>query len=483
MSTPESDGVRRPRQGAVEWWVQLLDALAITAILVAVIVLVSGGFALPLRPFRVSSHSVLRPLMLAAVLLTLRHVLAPAPAVHRRVVDWLRALPVDATASIVATALASRVAVLLTAYAAVLTIGLSPRYGFMLSTNPLFNLPAKFDAGWYGSIALDGYEFAGGFDTQQNIAFFPAYPIVLRTLGYVAGAFEPGVSRDQRMARALWAGVLFSILAFTWAATYFARLARETIGHDDASAAVALLAAYPFAVFYSAPYTESLFLLGSIAAFYHYRKREWLRAGLWGALVGLTRPNGCFISVVLVCVTVEQLWRASSLQRREYPFGPAIVAAAAPVAGMLAYSAYIRHLTGFWFGWARVHSAWGRSFLGLSPLGRVGEWVENGLLMQVAADVPIDALNALALTFAVAMLWPIFRRVGLAACVFVLVNIVPPMLTGSVLSMGRFTSTLFPIFLALAAVLPRPFVVPVATMFAAGQGLAAALFFTWRPLF
>jgi hypothetical protein len=49
--------------------------------------------------------------------------------------------------------------------------------------------------------------------------------------------------------------------------------------------------------------------------------------------------------------------------------------------------------------------------------------------------------------------------------------------------MGRLTSTLFPVFLALAAVLPSRTVPPLVTAFALAQGLAAVLFFTWRPLY
>ena len=66
------------------------------------------------------------------------------------------------------------------------------------------------------------------------------------------------------MARVFWAGVVISVIAFAWASDYLVRLARETIGEDRASAAVALMAAYPFAVFFSAPYTESLFVLGAV---------------------------------------------------------------------------------------------------------------------------------------------------------------------------------------------------------------------------
>ena len=66
---------------------------------------------------------------------------------------------------------------------------------------------------------------------------------------------------------------------------------------------------------------------------------------------------------------------------------------------------------------------------------------------------------------------------------FVLVNLVPPLFAGGVLSMGRVTSTLFPLFLALAILVPPRSVPAWVAGFGIGQGLCATLFFTWRELF
>ena len=119
---------------------------------------------------------------------------------------------------------------------------------------------------------------------------------------------------------------------------------RDTIGEARAPAAVALLAAYPFAVFFSAPYTESLFLLGCLGAIYHFRRDELVAAAAWGLLVGLTRPNGCFLSIVLAVMIVETLRgsgpRFPNFQISRFP-NPWL-AASAPGLGMLAYSAYVQ---------------------------------------------------------------------------------------------------------------------------------------------
>jgi hypothetical protein len=92
-------------------------------------------------------------------------------------------------------------------------------------------------------------------------------------------------------------------------------------------------------------------------------------------------------------------------------------------------------------------------------------------------------MNAVGVLFALALTYSVFRRIGPAWGVFVLINLVPPLFAGGVLSMGRLTSTLFPLFLALAVLVPPRAVPAWAAGFAIAQGLCAALFFTWRELF
>jgi hypothetical protein len=257
------------------------------------------------------------------------------------------------------------------------------------------------------------------------------------------------------------------------------------IGEARAADAVALMAAYPFAVYFSAAYTESLFVLGAIGAVYHFRRDEWIAAGAWGLLVGLTRPNGCFLSVVLAALIAERWWRdRTAAGWSGLRLSKSLLAAAMPGIGMLLFSAYIYYLTGSPFGWARVHEGgWGRTYEGLQPVARAYGWLTDEGLFHVIEGVPFDTLNSLGLIFALLMLWPVLRRLGPAMALFVLINVTPPMLAGGVLSMGRLTSTLFPVFIALAASLPPRTARTFVTVFALGQGLATALFFTWRPLF
>ena len=78
--------------------------------------------------------------------------------------------------------------------------------------------------------------------------------------------------------------------------------------------------------------------------------------------------------------------------------------------------------------------------------------------------------------------WPVIRRFGLAYGLFMLVNLIPALLTGGMFSSGRFTSTLFPMFLWLGVVVPPEGRTPWIATAAIVQGFVATTFFTWRAL-
>lgn len=435
----------------------------------------------------ISFRSPLLFLYAAASVLIARHLLWPRPTAwsHLKATHASILARPDFAAALRAF-VATRPAVLLAGFLAVITIGVTSKPGFTLSRDPLANLPARFDAGWYGDIALDGYTWDHTFQRQRNIAFFPAMPLLMRPLGAAFGMQDRTVPRERRMLRGLWAGVAISLAAFLWALHYLVRLGRELIGAERAASAALLLAAYPFAVFFSAPYTESLFLLAALGACFHFRRAEWLPSAGWGLLAGLTRPNGCFVSVPLAILAAEQIYRL-----RASPASAALARAAAvrlataamPGIGMLAFTAYLHSLTGVWFAWARSHEAWGRTYQGWGPFVTAFGWLRDEPFLQVIANTPFNAINAIGVLFALALTYPVFRRLGPAWGVFVLINVVPPLFAGGVLSMGRLTSTLFPLFLALAALVPPRSVPAWAAGFGIAQGLCAVLFFTWRELF
>jgi hypothetical protein len=85
--------------------------------------------------------------------------------------------------------------------------------------------------------------------------------------------------------------------------------------------------------------------------------------------------------------------------------------------------------------------------------------------------------------FVLIAVWPVARRFSIAYAVFILVNMLPALASGGLLSAGRFSAVMFPAFLWLARVVPARHRPGWIVGFAALQALSAVLFYTWRPLF
>jgi hypothetical protein len=312
---------------------------------------------------------------------------------------------------------------------------------------------------------------------QQNIAFFPAFPVAMRILGYVFG--RSGVAY-------LYAGVLISHVSFLVALVLLFELAREELGdRAGAAATVVLLASYPFSIFHGAVYTESLYLLGVLGAVLSMKHRQWGRAALWGLLVGLTRPNGFVLSAtlgVLLLETAWSTWRSGATAFwRSIPV-PALLAVLAPVAGAAIYCLFIWQFTGNPLQWSEQHAAWGRTYKGLTPFTAAAAYTAEFGVESYIEALPYDFINAIPTVCALALSIPIGRRFGWAYAVFIVTNLVPPLLVGGLMSTGRLTATLFPIFIWLGAT-TRSATPTVVMVFAMLQSLAAALFYTWHPLF
>jgi hypothetical protein len=461
-----------------------LDALALSLTAASLLLLILG----PLRTSVADKIVVIgwqHAFFLAAAVTALRHTWRSSPSIIASLLRWRLAVAVRPSfADALLAFWLTRPAVLAAGLLAVVTIGLSP-LAERTTASPLQSLPNRFDAGWYVGIAAEGYDWQYRFDRQQNIAFFPAYPMLVRAAGFTSGAFRSGMPEHARLDRLAWTGAVISAAAFFFACWYLSRIAREFLDTPRATAAVLLLAAYPFSIFYSAPYTESLFLLAACGAWYHFRRGEWFRSAAWGLVIGLTRPNGFLLTIPLALIA----FGVPDIGREQHGLADVgakrwtrLVVAAMPVAGMLLFTAYLYSFTRVWFAWARIHGAWGRT-LGSGPALQDATWQGGGGLIGAVIEHPYQALNTCGLLFALALTYAVIRRVGVAWGLFVLVTIVPPLAAGGVLSMGRLTSTLFPLFLALASLLSPRAALGCAAVFGVLQGFAAALFFTWRPLY
>ena len=136
----------------------------------------------------------------------------------------------------------------------------------------------RWDSSYYVFTAQHGYEALG------QTAFFPFYPLVMR--GVATVTYSEVV-----------AGVLVSLVSFAIALVVLHRLAELDFGPAVARRTVWLIALFPASVFFSAVYTEGLFLALSVAAVYAARRGSWAWAGALGGMAALTRNTGVLVLV------------------------------------------------------------------------------------------------------------------------------------------------------------------------------------------
>jgi hypothetical protein len=381
-----------------------------------------------------------------------------------------RASLTDALRAVAVPFLVTRIGVLLVGVMAAVFIGYTPIPGhasaWRLDVDPVRNLLARWDTFFYLDIATRGYQWNGDPLKGQNVVFFPLFPLLMRGVGSLIGGHP------------LLAGLIVSLVAFLLALIYFWRWTADRLGADVATGAVWLLSAFPLGVFFSAAYTESLYLLIVVAACYYAERRQFARSAGAGFLAGLVRPNGLLLSIPIAWIAFVEgdgprsEETAETAEHAEKMSCSAIARAApviAPILGVLCYCAYLGWRFGDPIAWYRGQAAWGRP-------GPLPPEPSSSIDLWWLAD-------ALPLTFALGSIAPVTRLLGAAYGLFIAVNVAPPLLRHGLMSLGRFSSVMFPAFAWLAWRVRGRARQRLILACAVGEAVLAALFFTWHPIF
>jgi hypothetical protein len=337
---------------------------------------------------------------------------------------------------------------------------------------------ARWDAVWYLGIAANGYTGEG-----PDTAFFPLYPLLVSALG--------GFSSSH--AALLVSAYVVSLSAFLGALVLLHRLVVLELGERAARSTILLVAFFPAALYFGAPYSESVFLLVSVGAFYAARTGHWAWAGACAALASSTRSAGIVLLVPLLVMYLR-----ADAERRRFDV---LWLALAPL-GVGAYCVYLELAHDDAFAFLHLQEAWFRHFAG--PFvgiwdGAVAAWdgvrqLASGsrehVYFEQAGDDPFRvAVHNLALfaflVFALVAAWGALRRLPLQYGAYVVAALALPLsfpvTPQPLMSLPRFLAVLFPLFMWLALVCEeRRALRPVLAVSAALLVLATVLFAAWE---
>jgi hypothetical protein len=387
--------------------------------------------------------------------------------------------------------MSSRLAVLLVAIFAALSFG--PASGGLARENahrfdqpalthalaePLLAPLARWDSAWYLTIADSGYE-----GSSARAAFFPLYPLLIRGVGTVLGGSNGAL---------LVAAYLVSLAAFIAALALLYRLTELELGRRLARPTLLLLAVFPAAVFFGAPYAESLFLLLAVGAFYSARTDRWAWAGACAGLASATRSAG-----LLLLLPLGLIWWSSRPRHAR----DAAWLLLAPL-GIALYAAWLGLAEGDSLRFLDVQEAWSRHFAvplagawdglvaAVDGVRQLASGSRTPVYFDVAAGDPfrIAAINVMlfaTLVFAVVACVGAFRRLPRAYGVWVAASLVLPLTfpvtPQPLMSLPRFVAVLFPIFMWLAVVCEERRVTDlVVAGSAVGLGLFTAQYASWH---
>ncbi len=178
-----------------------------------------------------------------------------------------------------------------------------------------------WDASYYRAIAEDGYRAVG----HGSLRFFPLVPMLARVGGWI--------SFDHTAAALI---VIANVSALLFGGLLHRLARRETGDAALARRAAWFGALFPAAFVLVLGYAEATAMMLGVLVFLGIRSNRFLWAAAAGFLAGLCRPVGVLL-VIPIAVEGARGWREASGRAR----AARVTAVVAPVAGALAYLAWV----------------------------------------------------------------------------------------------------------------------------------------------
>jgi hypothetical protein len=241
---------------------------------------------------------------------------------------------------------------------------------------------ARWDSAWYLVIAKFGYRPDLLPFTAPRMAYFPLYPLAMKAIS-LAGV--PLVLAGVLISLCAFGLALYGIHRLT-ALELHGRLPRVRGGAGEAARIAVVATAFsPMAFYFSAVYTDALYMALSVGVFWSARSGRWVWVGVLGALATATRSTGLMLLVPALVIYLygpredrpgEAIRRAAqssaagrlraaaaALRPRHRPRPEMLWLALMPL-GIVAYAAWLGIAGGEPFGPFHAEQSWSRHFVG-----------------------------------------------------------------------------------------------------------------------
>ena len=194
-----------------------------------------------------------------------------------------------------------------------------------------------------------------------------------------------------------------------------------------------------------------------------------------------TRVNGVMFIPALALIGWDAAGDSASDRRR------ALIAAAAGLTGIAAYSAFVYSISGDPFEWYHSITRWGYQPGGhpLAGLAAIAQALLTRPYQFIATEpmAPYDTLNALAAAGALAAVPFVWMRFGRGYAAIVVLGLLLPLSSRQFEGLGRYCSVLFPLPILLGSLKGEARHLGLLTTFVLFYTLGLVLFGNVHPLF
>ncbi|MCX6247980.1 MAG: hypothetical protein NTW10_09615 [Bacteroidetes bacterium] len=293
----------------------------------------------------------------------------------------------------------------------------------------------KNDSGWYLNIADSWYpkvtsriELGYSHDAdyrQSPWAFFPMYPLLLRTTHLSTGM-------SVHLAGFCWA-IIFSLLSFL----LFYQLCREFgIEEKESFYLTLVMIFFPFHYYFSVLYTEGIYFTFLALGFLSIKYNRYLLFSLIIMVLVMIRPNGIFMMVPLGLYFLENKGILEGYKlRREKIDRKSLYQSLSFLPGFLifiAYCLYQKQMTNEYFAFSIAQAGWYRRFMfPLLAFFRQGNFATQ-----------FNSVYGIAMMIIAILAW---KRFPLSLNLLIWISLIIPLCSGSVTSIQRFISVIFPL--------------------------------------
>ena len=331
----------------------------------------------------------------------------------------------------------TKVFMLLVAYSASMSFHKGPAYNYNMSESGFLNNWAQYDAAAYIDIAKNGYntEYMNGYG---NYNWFPMYPMM------ISGLAKIGISYAL-------AAFIISNIAFLIAIYFLYLLLKTEFDGKKAYRTIFFILLFPTTFFFTAMYTESLFLMLIVLCYYFASKKNWLMAGVIGFFASLTRLQGVvlFVPILYMYLTDKEVIvekfriNKKKFKNIDWKLGYVLLI---PL-GLICFIIYDY----FMFGKAL-------KFMEIPLFNRHLDWPFTGVIFEIRQlflGVPLYLQGYIIFTLIIVGLFGLltvlsFKYLDPKYSLFVAINYIIPLCSNRLEAESRYYLILFPAFLALA---------------------------------